>query len=38
LPVGVQIMGPAYSDLTCIAVAERLEREFQGFVPPKGWD
>jgi amidase len=38
LPVGVQIMGPAYSDLTCIAVAERLEREFQAFVPPKGWD
>lgn len=37
-PVGVQIMGPAYGDLTCIAVAERLEREFQGFVPPKGWD
>ena len=38
LPVGVQIMGPAYGDLTCISVAERLEREFQGFRPPKGWD
>jgi amidase len=37
LPVGVQIMGPAYGDLTCIGVAERLEREFQAFVPPKGW-
>jgi amidase len=38
LPVGVQIVGPAYGDNTCIAVAERLEREFQGFMPPKGWE
>jgi amidase len=38
LPVGVQIVGPEYGDLTCIEVARLLEREFQGFVPPKGWD
>ena len=38
LPVGVQIIGPAYGDLTCIALAERLGREFRGFVPPKGLD
>jgi amidase len=37
LPVGVQIVGPAYGDLQCIEVARLLEREFQGFVPPKGW-
>src|SRR5438067_1978081 len=34
LPVGVQIVGPAYGDLTCLAFARMLEREFQGFVPP----
>lgn len=34
LPVGVQIVGPQYGDLTCIAFARLIEREFQGFVPP----
>jgi amidase len=38
LPVGVQIVGPEYGDLTCVALAHGLEREFRGFVPPKGWD
>ena len=38
LPVGVQIVGPAYGDNTCIALAQRLKREFQGFMPPKGWE
>ena len=38
LPVGIQIVGPEYGDLTCIALARQLEREFQGFVAPKGWD
>ena len=38
LPVGVQIVGPEYGDLTCIEVARLLEGEFQDFVPPKGWD
>ncbi|SEN86984.1 amidase [Rhodospirillales bacterium URHD0017] len=37
LPIGVQIVGPEYGDLQCIEVARQLEREFQGFVPPKGW-
>jgi amidase len=34
LPVGVQIVGPQYGDLTCLAFARLLEREFQAFVPP----
>jgi amidase len=37
LPVGVQIAGPQYGDLTCLAFARLLEREFQGFVPPPGF-
>jgi amidase len=38
LPVGVQIIGPQYGDLTCIHFAHLLEQEFQGFVPPPGFD
>jgi amidase len=38
LPVGVQIVGPQYGDLTCIALAGLLEREFEGFVAPPGYD
>jgi amidase len=38
LPVGVQIVGPQYGDLTCIAFAQLLERELQGFVAPPGYD
>jgi amidase len=37
LPVGVQIVGPQYGDLTTLAFARLLEREFQGFVPPPGF-
>ena len=37
LPVGVQIVGPEYGDLTCIEVARLLEQGFQPFVPPKGF-
>jgi amidase len=37
LPVGVQIVGPQYGDLTCLAFARLLEREFQAFVPPPGF-
>ena len=37
LPVGVQIVGPQYGDLTCIAFARLLEREYQAFVPPPGY-
>jgi amidase len=34
LPIGAQIIGPYLEDLTTIAFAELLEREFGGFVPP----
>jgi amidase len=37
LPVGVQIVGPQYGDLACLAFARLLEREFQPFVPPPGY-
>jgi len=38
LPVGVQIVGPQYGDLTCLRFAQLLERAYQGFVPPPGFD
>jgi len=38
LPVGVQIVGPQYGDFTCIAFAQLLEREYQAFVAPPGYD
>jgi amidase len=38
LPVGVQVVGPQYADRTCIQFARLLEREFQAFVPPPGYD
>jgi amidase len=34
LPVGVQIIGPAFHDLRCIAFAKLLESEYRAFVPP----
>lgn len=34
LPVGVQIVGPWLEDRTPIKLAELIEREFGGFVPP----
>src|SRR3989475_1316777 len=37
LPVGGQIVGPQYGDLTCLAFSKLLEREFQAFVPPAGY-
>jgi amidase len=37
LPVGVQIVGPLYADLTCIAFAQLIERHFGGFKPPPGY-
>jgi len=37
LPVGVQIVGPQYGDLTCLAFAQLLEREYQPFVPPPAY-
>jgi amidase len=38
LPIGVQIAGPLYGDLTTIAVAGMLEKTWRGFVPPPGWE
>jgi amidase len=38
LPVGVQIVGPQYEDHACIHFARLLEREFQGFIPPPGFE
>ena len=37
LPVGVQIVGPQYGDLTCIRFARLIEQEFGGFEPPPGY-
>jgi amidase len=34
LPVGVQIIGPFLEDRTPLKLAELIEREFGGFVPP----
>ncbi|WP_454621561.1 amidase [Bradyrhizobium cenepequi] len=38
LPVGVQIVGPSLEDRTPLKLAELIEREFGGFVPPKMFD
>jgi amidase len=38
LPVGVQIVGPWLEDRTPIKLAELIEREFGGFVPPPMFD
>jgi len=37
LPIGVQIIGPAYGDLRTIQLAQRLERMGFGFTPPPGY-
>jgi amidase len=34
LPVGAQIVGPAFSDPLCLRFAQWLEREYRGFEPP----
>ena len=34
LPIGMQIIGPEYADLRCIALARHLERLHRGFTPP----
>ena len=36
MPIGVQIVGPQYGDLTTMRVAQRIEREYYAFVPPPG--
>jgi len=38
LPLGVQIVGPFLEDRTPLTLAELIEREFGGFVPPPAFD
>jgi amidase len=38
LPVGVQIVGPWLEDRTPLKLAELIEREFGGFIPPPMFD
>ena len=38
LPLGVQIVGPWLEDRTPLKLAELIEQEFGGFVPPKMFD
>jgi amidase len=37
LPVGVQIVGPQYGDLSTIRFAQLIERAYCAFVPPPGY-
>jgi amidase len=38
LPIGMQIVGPYLEDRTTIGFAELVEREFGGFVAPRGFE
>jgi len=38
LPIGMQIIGPYLEDRTTIGFAELVEREFGGFVAPRGYE
>jgi amidase len=38
LPIGVQIVGPWLEDRTPLKLAELIEREYGGFVPPPAFD
>ncbi|MEH2482255.1 amidase [Nitrobacteraceae bacterium AZCC 2146] len=38
LPIGLQILGPWLEDRTPLKLAELIEREFGGFVAPKGFE
>lgn len=38
IPLGVQIVGPFLEDRTPLKLAELIEREFGGFIPPKMFD
>lgn len=37
LPVGVQVVGPQYADLSTIRFAQLIERGYYGFAPPPGY-
>jgi amidase len=38
LPIGAQIIGPWLEDRTALKLAELIEREFGGFVPPPAFE
>ncbi|MGZ5836414.1 MAG: amidase, partial [Xanthobacteraceae bacterium] len=38
LPIGIQAIAPQYGDFTSIHLAKLLEKEYQGFVPPPGFE
>jgi amidase len=38
LPLGIQMAGAQYNDLTCIHMAKLLEKEYVGFTPPPGFE
>jgi len=38
LPLGIQMAGAQYNDLTCIHMAKLLEKEYCGFTPPPGFE
>jgi len=38
LPIGAQLIGPQFGDLTTLRVAQMIEREYYAFVPPPGRD
>ena len=38
LPLGIQIVGPHYHDRTTIHFAKLMEAEYQGYVPPPGYE
>jgi amidase len=37
LPIGVQIIGPQYGDLTCLKFAQQLEERYRSFAAPPGF-
>ena len=37
LPVGVQIIGAEFADVTCLKFAQLLEEQYRAFVPPRGF-
>jgi amidase len=37
LPVGVQIVGRRYDDLTCLQMAALIEEGYRRFTPPPGY-
>ena len=38
MPSGVQIIGPSHGDMACIDFAQRLEKEYMGFLSPPYFD